>query len=81
MTDLKAGQLHFLSSSQDQNIHICKFDPVLAAVTVLHVCKGHAQSVDAIAVNPDGNKVNYLNYYYTIFTYYVFGLVLQCWLG
>ena len=58
LADVKAGQLYFLSSSQDQNVHICKFDPVLAAVTVLHVCKGHAQSVDAIAVNPDGNKVS-----------------------
>ena len=47
----------FISSSRDQHIHIWKFIPLTKEVVLLHVCKGHSHSVEAIAPNPDARKV------------------------
>lgn len=58
----------FLSASQDQHVHIWKMTldeeyrggdvtPV-GHVTLLHQCKGHAQSVQAIDVSSDRSKVS-----------------------
>ena len=51
----------FLSASQDQNIHIWKYIPSSSDVVHLHQCKGHARSVEAIAVSPDRTKVRIYN--------------------
>lgn len=58
----------FLSASQDQHIHIWRMTleteykagditPV-GHVTLLHECKGHAKSVQAIDVSSDRSKVS-----------------------
>ena len=47
----------FISSSRDQHIHIWKFIPSTKEAVLLHVCKGHSRSVEAIAPNPDARKV------------------------
>ena len=63
----------FLSASQDQNIHLWRFlespestddsDDVIGdgnnadSATLLHQFKGHARSVDALAVSPNKQEV------------------------
>ena len=64
----------FLSASQDQNIHLWRYlknsqsaddsDDVIGdrgnadSVTLLHQFKGHARSVDTLAVSPDKQEVH-----------------------
>ena len=55
----------FVSGSQDQNVHIWRYnrqeeeeEEEDATVSLLHCCKGHARSVEALAVNPDRTKVS-----------------------
>lgn len=50
------GQL-FLSASQDQTIHMWKYDWHTADIVHLYQCRGHARSVEAIAPSPDQSKV------------------------
>lgn len=58
--DDSSEELLFLSASQDQNILLWKFSPANSEVVCLHQCKGHARSVEAIAVSPDTSKVECL---------------------
>ena len=50
-------EMTFLSSSHDQHVHIWKLDYETDEVVLLHICKGHSRSVEAIAVCPTGEKV------------------------
>ena len=75
--------LLFLSASQDQNIHLWKFQTPSKSASIsgggdviddgnntadsavlLHQFKGHARSVDALAVSPDKQEVDTLTYAY-----------------
>ncbi|KAL5496249.1 hypothetical protein EMCRGX_G012494 [Ephydatia muelleri] len=49
------GQL-FVSASQDQTIHMWKYDWLTADVVHLYQCRGHARSVEAVAPSPDQSK-------------------------
>jgi ribosome biogenesis protein YTM1 len=49
--------LLFASASQDQNIHIWSFSPSDSQVAHLHTCKGHARSVECLAVNPSHDRL------------------------
>ena len=57
----------FVSGSQDQNVHIWRYnrqeeeEEEDVTVSLLHCCKGHARSVEALAVNPDRTKVSVIN--------------------
>ena len=59
--DLPTGDIDtlFLSGSHDQNINLWRLssDAGMFSVTLLHVYKGHARSVEAIALSPDETKV------------------------
>ena len=65
--------LLFLSASQDQNIHLWKFQKpsqsandsgdgdgnnVADSAILLHQFKGHARSVDSLAVSPNKQEVH-----------------------
>jgi WD40 repeat protein len=72
--------LLFLSASQDQNIHLWKFQKPSDSATkddgdgnnsadsaiLVHQFKGHARSVDALAVSPDKQEVHNHTLYYII---------------
>lgn len=57
------GDYLFLSSSQDQTINIWRLtvekNNNLGHVTLLHQCKGHARSVEALDVCSDKSKVRF----------------------
>ncbi len=52
------GDLLFLSASQDQNIHLWQLSTADSTLSLRYEYKGHARSVEAIAVSPDATKVN-----------------------
>ena len=74
--DMDEQGLLFLSASQDQNVHLWKFqkpsrsandsgddvigdgDNVADSAILLHQFKGHARSVDALAVSPNKQEVH-----------------------
>ena len=51
-------ELLFLSASQDQNIHLWQLSTTDSTLSLCYEYKGHARSVEAIAVSPDATKVN-----------------------
>jgi len=46
----------FLSASQDQTVQMWKFSPQNGKSKCIHVCRGHAGSVDCLAVDPSMSK-------------------------
>ncbi|CAI7993738.1 Ribosome biogenesis protein WDR12 homolog (Fragment), partial [Geodia barretti] len=54
-----SGRVLFASASQDQNVHIWSLAESTAEPQVehLHTCKGHARSVESLAVNPSHDKL------------------------
>ena len=59
--ELSSGDINtlFLSGSHDQNINLWRLtsEAETFSVTLLHEYKGHARSVEAIALSPDETKV------------------------
>ena len=51
------GNLLFLSASHDQNVNLWQLSGN-GQLKVLHEYKGHARSVEALAVSPDSTKVS-----------------------
>ncbi|XP_064401784.1 ribosome biogenesis protein WDR12 homolog isoform X1 [Halichondria panicea] len=49
-------ELLFLSASQDQNIHLWQLSTTGSTLSLCYEYKGHARSVEAIAVSPDATK-------------------------
>jgi len=47
----------FISSSQDQSIRLTQWSRDKGKAECIHVCKGHTQSVDAVAVDASKTKV------------------------
>ena len=54
----------FLSASQDQHVHLWGIPSGgdQGCVALLHQCKGHARSVEGIAVSPDHTKVGEIRF-------------------
>lgn len=47
----------FASGAQDQNAMIWEWDLAQNSVECVHVCKGHERGIDALVVNPKGDKM------------------------
>ena len=47
----------FMSGSQDQTILLCEWDLDKNEVECIHSCRGHAGSVECVAVQKSGQKV------------------------
>ncbi|XP_057299577.1 ribosome biogenesis protein WDR12 homolog [Hydractinia symbiolongicarpus] len=52
----KQDDMKFLSTSQDQTILIWNFNSFDKKSECIHICRGHAGSVDCLAVQPSGEK-------------------------
>jgi len=50
------GTSSFISGSHDQTLIIWSLDFGQKSVERMHVCRGHAGSVDAVCVSPDGSR-------------------------